>query len=271
MHDEDERTSCAETVRSTTFETVSGVNAVGVADEGETAGEVVEEMIGIEIMVAEVLIAESIVTQDHHAAVIPEIEDHFVHLHQENRIHMFLAVVVDVDETNGADPPHRNQHLLHLPGQNPSHVHHLAEEIVQAQDLARQLLEDADLGRQIFVVAHTEDEKVVDEEGVQIVEPVEDHPLLHLPVLDHHDHLNADGPPHPNQSVPLLHPDLDDPDANLSQDLDHVHRPGRSAALPAEACLLERIKRELHQLQLQRTILLRTGPVLVGVNVTIVG
>jgi len=135
--------------------------------------------------------------RDHRADATREIEDHSAD-HREGRIHMFLVGVADADEMIAEDRLRRNQSLLRLSGQNPSHVHHLAVGIVQPQDLAHQHLVDADQGHQIDVVIHTEEEEAEVEGEVRIVELAEDHLLLRLPVLVLPDHLSGEDPPRPH-------------------------------------------------------------------------
>lgn len=174
---------------------MSGVNAAVVAEEEVIAGEVDGEMIGTEIMVAGDLIADD--TRDHHADVIPEIEDRSAPLLLENPIAMFPVAVVDVDETIAGDHLRQSHLLLRLSGRNRNHVHHLlAVEIGQLQSLARQHLDDADLGLQMDVALHIGEEEVEAEEEVPIVELVEDHPVLHLPTLAPHDHPSEEDPLH---------------------------------------------------------------------------
>jgi hypothetical protein len=117
MHAVAEKMSNDETVRSTTFAIESEGNAAVVAEEEEIAGEVAEEMIGIETMAAEDMIAENPDIPDHHrAGATQETEGHSAHLRLENRIHTFLVAAVDADDMSAGDHLHQNRYLLRLSG-----------------------------------------------------------------------------------------------------------------------------------------------------------
>jgi len=112
----------------------------------------------------------------------------------ENQIHMFPGAVVDEDEATVGDLLHPSQLLLHQPGLNPNHVHHLAVD-VQALDLDPHHLEGKDLVLQVAAVLHIGEEAVVVEGEVRIREHVEDRPVLHPLVL--RGHPNEEDPLHP--------------------------------------------------------------------------